>query len=441
MRDTGDCARSAGAPGAGLPAYAPVTLVWCKRICCAEALCPRRTRSEEHLAIPPRGVLTARARMWATRRVGDCEDTVAVAGRELGVGWHTFWRAVETRAEELLADPARLDGVEAVGVDEHVWLHANPARRTQFATGIVDLTPTRHGGAARLLDVVAGRSGSCYADGLRERDEEWRQRIGMAALDPFRGCSTALRTVVPQAVVVLDAFHVVKLAGTARAEVRRRVQQTTLGHRGHKGDPLYQTRRLRVGADKLTDRTLAKLNAALAFGDPTYEVTIAWHVAEQVRAIYHAPTTAEGRRRAEIVLASLPSCPVPQIARLGRTLNAWRTELLAYFDTGGLQRSHRSDAPDHREDPPPRPRLPQLAQLQTATAPGRGVDWHTDRTPRIRTRSPRLGPRRPRRRRAGGADHRGQRPTLGGKPHFSLEGSCALGYSAGPTLLGVVLDS
>lgn len=27
------------------------------------------------------------------------------------------------------------------------------------------------------------------------------------------------------------------------------------------------------------------------------------------------------------------SCPVPELARLGRTLRSWRTELLAYFDT------------------------------------------------------------------------------------------------------------
>ena len=38
---------------------------------------------------------------------------------------------------------------------------------------------------------------------------------------------------------MLDAFHIVKLAGDAPGEVRRRVQQDTTGHRGRKGDPLY----------------------------------------------------------------------------------------------------------------------------------------------------------------------------------------------------------
>ena len=40
------------------------------------------------------------------------------------------------------------------------------------------------------------------------------------------------------------------------------------------------------------------------------------------------------RRIAEHVLASFPSCPIPEIARLGRTLKQWREPFPAYFTTG-----------------------------------------------------------------------------------------------------------
>jgi Transposase len=33
------------------------------------------------------------------------------------------------------------------------------------------------------------------------------------------------------------------------------------------------------------------------------------------------------------VLDSFPTCPIPEIARLGRTLNAWKQQFLAYFTT------------------------------------------------------------------------------------------------------------
>ena len=36
------------------------------------------------------------------------------------------------------------------------------------------------------------------------------------------------------------------------------------------------------------------------------------------------------------MLDSFPSCPIPDVARLGRTLKAWRRQVLAYFDATGV---------------------------------------------------------------------------------------------------------
>jgi hypothetical protein len=38
---------------------------------------------------------------------------------------------------------------------------------------------------------------------------------------------------------------------------------------------------------------------------------------------------------AEKILASFTTCPIPEVARLGRTLKQWRSEFLGYFDTNG----------------------------------------------------------------------------------------------------------
>jgi hypothetical protein len=45
---------------------------------------------------------------------------------------------------------------------------------------------------------------------------------------------------------------------------------------------------------------------------------------QRLRTIYHAHTPAGPRRTAEDVIASFSSCPVPEVARLGRTLRAGR---------------------------------------------------------------------------------------------------------------------
>ena len=113
------------------------------------------------------------------------------------------------------------------------------------------------------------------------------------------------------------------------------MQQQICGHRGRKGDPLYGIRRtLQIGAEHLTAKQITRLNTKLEAGDPHHEVTLAWHCYQKLRAIYHArPET--GRRLVAEILAAFPSCPIPEIARLGRTLRRWKAAILAYFDTGG----------------------------------------------------------------------------------------------------------
>ncbi len=51
-------------------------------------------------------------------------------------------------------------------------------------------------------------------------------------------------------------------------------------------------------------------------------------------AAYRRPKPAQGRKIAEQVFTSFATCPVPEIARLGRTLKQWREAFLAHFDTG-----------------------------------------------------------------------------------------------------------
>jgi transposase len=59
-----------------------------------------------------------------------------------------------------------------------------------------------------------------------------------------------------------------------------------------------------------------------------------WRCYQQLRSAFHTRSLAEGRAIAVKVLESFPSCPIPEVARLGRTLNAWKEQFLAYFTTG-----------------------------------------------------------------------------------------------------------
>jgi transposase len=96
----------------------------------------------------------------------------------------------------------------------------------------------------RLLDAVPGRSGDIVRDWVRSQPFWWADQIDVAAIDAFAGYGSAIRDVLPDARLVVDHFHAIRLASEAVNDVRRRVQQDTTGHRGRKGDPLYGIRRL-----------------------------------------------------------------------------------------------------------------------------------------------------------------------------------------------------
>ncbi|WP_427132719.1 ISL3 family transposase [Pseudarthrobacter sp. S9] len=254
----------------------PVRLIRAKRVWrCPDAGCPRSTFTEDHPLAGPKAKLTARAVNWATDALERFDTSVSALAHQLGVSWHTVWDAIKAEATRRIAEPRRLSGVDALGVDEHVWAHTGwPA--TGMVTGIVDHTRDAKGVVhARLLDLVPGRSGKAYADWLKERGKGFATGIKTAALDPFRGYANAIRDELPEAITVLDAFHVVKLAGTMLDEVRRRGQQDTLGHRGRAGDPLFGIRRtLQIGAEHLSEKQVARLDAKLEAGDPNHEVTL-----------------------------------------------------------------------------------------------------------------------------------------------------------------------
>jgi transposase len=321
----------------------PVRICWRKRRwICPEPTCPVTTFIEQDERVAaPRAKLTTRAGRWAIDQLRREHASVNGLRRQLGTGWRTVWESIRPLLAAADADPARFTGVEMLGVDEHVWHHVSTkpvedgGRGPKELTGMVDLTRDQHGHVhARLLDLVPGRSGPAYRNWLIERGEDFRAGVKIATLDPFHGYKNAIDDQLEDAIAVLDAFHVVKLASAVVDDVRRRVQQDTTGHRGRRDDPLYRIRNiLRAGQEHLTERQQARLHAAFTAREEHVEVEVAYRCAQQVRACFHQDSHAAGRRLAETVLTSLPTCPIPEVARLGRTLKMWRQHVLARFET------------------------------------------------------------------------------------------------------------
>ena len=300
--------------------------------------CGHVWRQDTARAAEPRAKLSRRGLRWALEGIVRQHLTVARVAEGLGVAWNTANDAVLAEGKRVLIDdPGRLDGVTAIGVDEHVWRHTR--RGDKYVTVIIDLTGIRDGtGPARLLDMVEGRSKQAFKTWLAERTQAWRDAVEVVAMDGFTGFKTAATEELPDAVAVMDPFHVVRLAGDALDQCRRRIQQIIHGHRGYKADPLYAARRtLHTGADLLTDSQAQRLRDLFA-GDEHVAVQATWGIYQRMIAAYRHPDRKAGR---ELMVKLIDSVGhgVPEalgeLVTLGRTLKKRADDVLAYFDRPG----------------------------------------------------------------------------------------------------------
>ena len=318
-----------------LPCFgSPTRLVWVKhRWCCREAACPAGswTIVDDRIA-PARAAMTDRAARWATVQVGKLGRTVNEVAGELGCDWHTVNDAVVAYGEALLdADVERVGEVDALGLDETLFVRQGPRHLQQWCTSVVALGGH---GPAQLIEVVAGRTATRVCDWFDAQPDRWRQSIRYGVLDlsgPYRKVFDDALGHVTQ---VADPFHLVKHANSKLDECRRRVQNETLGHRGRKNDPLYRARRLLTKAhERLDDNGDAKLRGLLEAGDPRGEARMAWHAKEVIRSIYDIDDPAVAREFVDRLADDLQdeSCP-PEVHSLGRTLRRWLDHIVAWHE-------------------------------------------------------------------------------------------------------------
>ncbi len=189
---------------------------------------------------------TGRLRRAIAAAVGDACRSVADAAGSWGVSWPTAHAAVTEAAEAAAGEP---EPIVVLGIDETRrgrprWTFSVEAgrwvRTDAWDTGFVDLA-----GDQGLLGQAEGRTSACVISWLLARTPEFREAIRFVAIDPAAVYAKAVTTpgLLPNATLVVDHFHLVKLANDAVTKVRRRVIWEQHGRRGRKIDPAWANRR------------------------------------------------------------------------------------------------------------------------------------------------------------------------------------------------------
>jgi transposase len=321
----------------------PLVVRWRKvRWRCRERACVRGSFTEAIGEVPPGRRTTGRLRRSIATAVGDAARSVSEAATAHGVSWPTAHAAFAEAAELVLGEP---EPTSVLGIDETRrgkprWVRAAVTgrwvRTDPWDTGFVDLA-----GGQGLLGQVEGRTSAAVVAWLTARSPEFREAVGFVAIDPAAGYANAIRTpgLLPNATLVVDHFHITKLANDAVTKVRRRVIWDTQGRRGRKLDPAWANRRrLLTGRERLRPKAFAAMWNGLIDSDPTGQILVAWIAKEELRALLALARTHPDRhqiaRRLYEFYDWCARTDIDELHTLATTVETWWPAIEAFIDTG-----------------------------------------------------------------------------------------------------------
>ena len=305
---------------------------------CREKPCPRKAFTEQIAELPAGARVTGRLRRAAARAVG-AGQAVSGAVTAFGVSWPTVHDAFVVHADALLATPSP---VRVLGIDETrrgrpTWAQDPDSGKwrlsERFETNFVDLAGTQG-----LLGQTAGRTTSTVVGWLEDLGQDWKDAVAIVAMDPCATYRRAVQQALPQALIVADHFHVVRLANQAVTEVRQRVTRDLTGRRGIKTDPVWANRRrLLRGQERLTEKAFTRMWNGLIDHDDTGQVLSAWIAKEQLRTLL--ATARRGAERSDVAhrlfrfYTWCADADIPELTRLATTVQAWWPQIEAFLHT------------------------------------------------------------------------------------------------------------
>jgi len=336
--------------------------------CCARAgRSPRRFRS-----CLPRARTTRRLREAVAAAVGDANRAVSEVAASFGVTWPTAHAAFVEVADCDLGAPAptRILGIDETrrgkprweqDLDTGKWMLVD-----RWHSGFVDLD-----GSQGLLGQVLGRASADVTSWLQAQGATFCEGVEFVAIDPCAAYRRAVTEALPQAQVVVDHFHLVRLANAAVTAVRQRVTWDNRGRRGRKVDGEWvNRRRLLTGRERLTHKRFSTMWTGCRDADPSGQILTAWMPKEELRTLL--ATARRGGHRHDIsrqlyrFYTWCANADIPELTRLAQTIDDWWPEVEAFCRT----RITNAKTEGEHQDPAHHPRRVRIQVPRSPHRPG-----------------------------------------------------------------------
>ena len=213
---------------------------------------------------------------------------------------------------ELKLRMRRQDWPERVGLDEHFFKRGKGFERRQFVTMVVDQS------AGRLLEVAEGRTGADVASavGYLKNPENVRW-VSIDLCDPYK---LFVSEHFPNASIVADKFHVLRLPSAALMKYRKQAE-------GGKNTSYLRNLLLKPGYQVL-DYWRPRLHEWLKKYPELEEV---YWAKERLSRFYRIKSVAQAAKELTRLTDSLCLSRVPELRTLRQTLKKWRSAILNFW--------------------------------------------------------------------------------------------------------------
>ena len=181
----------------------------------------------------------------------------------------------------------------------------------------------------RVVWAGNGKSGEALDPFLDALGEEGRAAIRLVSMDMSQAYISKVGARLPQAIIVFDPFHVVKLANDAVDNVRREQVRALVDK--VEAQALKKTRWLLLKLPKnLDDDETAKLGVLAKVNHPLYR---AYLLKEALRAVFRQPAS-EAEEHLDAWLTWASRSRLAPFVQLGRTVRKHKAGILAAIEHG-----------------------------------------------------------------------------------------------------------
>ena len=250
--------------------------------------------------------------------------TIEDVSYNIGMSWNTIKNIEKKHLQTHYSNPD-LSNLQRIGIDEF-----SVAKSHTYMTVVMDLDQSK------VIYVGEGRSSESL-------DKFWTKlrskniKPKAIAMDMWPAYIKSVLDNAPEADIIFDRFHIVKMLNKAIDELRRDIyrDETNLNKR----TLMKGTRWLiLLNPEKLTDKTKSKLNAALAVNRP---LAAAYYLKEELRLLWSQKNLLEALSFLEQWVKKAVESGIKKLIAFANTLMAHRTGIISWYkhriSTGPLE--------------------------------------------------------------------------------------------------------